>query len=145
MLGREIRVDHARRKEDGPVSPFSERREQPDRVKRENMSFKSSSNREHSIFLGNLAWGVTTELVEEMLNDVVGPNLFSQVRLAVDRDTGKLKGFGHVDFKDAESAERALVELNGLEVLGRQLRVDMAQSKDSFGGGARKGGYNNRE
>lgn len=33
---------------------------------------------EHSIFLGNLAWDVTRELVMDMVNDVLGPGLFNQ-------------------------------------------------------------------
>mmetsp|Transcript_19008 Transcript_19008/g.31815 ORF Transcript_19008/g.31815 Transcript_19008/m.31815 type:complete len:361 (+) Transcript_19008:47-1129(+) len=122
LMGRDLRVDHARRKEDAPVG---------------NRPFQSQSrgNRDHSLFLGNLAWEVNQELIEEMLDDVLGPGLFHQVRVAVDRETGRSRGFAHVDFKDAESAERALVELNGLEVLGRQLRVDMAQRKAGGGGG----------
>jgi hypothetical protein len=31
-----------------------------------------------SIFLGNLSWDVTPELVEDMLNDVLGHGLFTQ-------------------------------------------------------------------
>ena len=103
---------------------------------------------EHSIFLGNLAWDVTRELVMDMVNDVLGPGLFNQgnlllsphlpipfapryitsrrrpehrtpppftfqlnlisstrpstcyaVRLAIDRETGRPRGFGHIDFK----------------------------------------------
>ena len=57
---------------------------------------------------GTIAWDVTTELVEDMINDVLGPGLFTQVRLAVERETGKMRGFGHIDFKDAASAERCL-------------------------------------
>ena len=87
------------------------------------------------MFLGNLAWDVTTELVEDMINDVLGPGLFSQVRLAVERETGKMRGFGHVDFNDAASAERAVNELNGMQVMGRQIRADHAQKKDSVGRG----------
>jgi hypothetical protein len=32
----------------------------------------------HSVFIGNLSWDVTPELVEDMLTDVIGPGLFSQ-------------------------------------------------------------------
>ena len=49
---------------------------------------------------------------------------FEAVRLATDNQTGRIRGFGHVDFKDSDTAARAVVELNGMEVLGRQLRVD---------------------
>ena len=41
-------------------------------------------------------------------------------------------------YPDAATAERAVKELDGLEVMGRQLRADHAQKKD--GGGGRGGG-----
>ena len=43
-------------------------------------------------------------------------------------------------FPDAATAERAVKELDGLEVMGRQLRADHAQKKDGGGGGGRGGG-----
>lgn len=43
-------------------------------------------------------------------------------------------------FLDAATAERAVKELDGLEVMGRQLRADHAQKKDGGGGGGRGGG-----
>lgn len=84
---------------------------------------------EYSIYLGNLSWEVDSKIIDEMLTDVVGPGLFSNVRLAVDKETGKSRGFCHVDFKDAESMERALVELEGIIIYGRPLKIDRAQSK----------------
>ena len=32
----------------------------------------------HSVFIGNLSWDVTPELIEDMLADVIGPGLFTQ-------------------------------------------------------------------
>lgn len=122
LLGRPLRVDHAQRRDDKSTPrTFADRR----------------NTEQHSVFIGNLAWDMTKDLVEDMLTDVLGPNLFTKVRLATDRDTGKLKGFGHVDFKDAATAERAIQELNGMEVLGRQLRVDHASRDTGAPGGDR--------
>lgn len=115
LLGREIRVDHAMRKEDMPARPASAGR-----------SNFGGGSKENSVFIGNLSWDMTQEIMEEMIGDILGQGLTSNIRLATDRETGRPKGFAHVDFKDAETAERAVSELNGLEVLGRQLRVDKA-------------------
>lgn len=103
LMGRPIRVDRAQRKEDRPVK--------------------------HSIYLGNLAWDVTEDLVKEMIDDVLGVGLYDTVRLATDRETGRHRGFGYVDFKTEDSANKAVAELGGLEVLGRQLRADLARPR----------------
>jgi nucleolin len=124
---RSIRVDKAQRKEDRPVK--------------------------FSIYLGNLAWDVTEELVKEMIDDVLGEGLYQNVRLALDRETGRHRGFGYVDFKTEDAASSAIAELSGLEVLGRQLRADMARPqserrprRDGGGGGSyNRGGYGNSD
>jgi nucleolin len=50
----------------------------------------------------------------------------SSVRLPKWHDSGKLKGYGHVEFKKAESATKAL-ELNGEYLLDRYLSIDRPQ------------------
>jgi len=131
LAGRDIRVDAAQRKEDRGASPAMGARDRSSAAPRQ----ARPGMAQHSIFLGNLAWDVSNELVEDMINDILGPGLYTQVRLAVDRETGKMRGFGHVDFKDAASAERAVIELNGMQVMGRQIRADHAQKKPEGGGG----------
>ena len=107
LAGRALRVDIAQRREDRPKRQQSK----------------------HSVFVGNLSWDIDTTFVEDMLDDILGPGSFVSVRLATDNQTGRIRGFGHVDFKDSETAARAVIELNGMEVLGRQLRVDHAEKK----------------
>lgn len=50
-------------------------------------------------------------------------------------ETGRQRGFGHIDFNNPETAARAVKELDGLEVMGRQLRADHAEQKKKSGGG----------
>lgn len=47
-----------------------------------------------------------------------------------DKDTGKAKGYGFVEFADAATAESAVRNLNGREIGGRSLRVDYAEHPD---------------
>jgi polyadenylate-binding protein len=120
LMGRTVKVDHAQRKD--PNAPF---------VPKSPSSNPGFASREHSVFLGNLAWDVTQEMCVEMLTDVLGPEGgFTTVRLAIDRETGRPRGFGHIDFTSRDCAEKAITELNGMEVLGRQLRADFAQRKE---------------
>ena len=130
------------------VAP-AERKE--DRLKRDPKqqgagSFKPRQNYP-SVYLGNLAWDLNLENIEDMLNDVLGPDQFITVRMAIDRETGKQRGYAHIDFKDEDIANRAVTELNGLEVLGRQLRADIAQrntgGRDGNSRGPRKDRYEN--
>ena len=113
--GRDIRVDRPTKREDG-MSGSGRRPQQ--------------RNNQNTVFLGNLSWDVTEELLEDMLNDLLGPDQFEKVRMSVDRDTGRMKGYAHVDFVDESGVERAITELNGIELLGRALRVDHAKRAD---------------
>ena len=90
------------------------------------------------IFVGNLSFQTT----DSDLND-----LFAQfgevesVSIITDRDTGRSKGFGFVAMND-ESAEKAISQLNGTELNGRQLTVNEARPmvKRDFGGGRQNSG-----
>jgi RNA recognition motif-containing protein len=104
VLGRMLRVSRAIRKAERqtPVGPL------------------------HSVFVGNLSWDVTREIIEDMLSDILGAGACLNIRLAFDQATGRARGFGHLDFADLDTAERAVRELNNMELMGRQLRVDLA-------------------
>lgn len=86
-----------------------------------------------TVFIGNLSWDVTKEVMEDMLSDIVGPKSFNFVRVAMDKNTGRPRGFAHVEFADPETADRAVKELTGLEVMGRTLRADISTG-DRFKG-----------
>ena len=95
----------------------------------------------HSIFVANLPWDATPELLEDMVNDLVGEGSFVRLRLAVDRETGRPRGFGHIDLTSAEAAERAVREIDGVDLMGRELRADFATER----GDRRKGSGSSRE
>ena len=89
------------------------------------------------LYVGNLAWGVTDEDLQNMFAE------FGSVASAVvisDRETGRSRGFGFVELEDG--ADEAIEALNGQDVQGRPLRVNEAQSKDRGGRGGGGGGGN---
>ena len=51
--------------------------------------------------------------------------------MAIDRETDRPKGFAHIEFTTRQAAERAVKELNGMEVLGREMRADHAMERDA--------------
>ena len=79
-----------------------------------------------SIYVGNMAYSASEQDVRELFSqygDVLS------VKLIVDRDTGKAKGFGFVEMEDSE-AEKAIDALNNSEFLGRNLRVNEAKPRE---------------
>jgi len=88
-----------------------------------------------TLFVGNLSWSVTEDTVWSFFNEHGVKN----VRLPTDRETGKPKGFGYVEFEDIEGAKKAFEASNGAEIEGRAIRLDYSQPRDSSGGGGRGG------
>lgn len=65
-------------------------------------------------------------------------------RIIKDRATGRSKGYGFVEMADDEAAQRAINELNGSEVMGRTIVVNVAQERAPREGGNHRGGYGDR-
>jgi nucleolin len=63
------------------------------------------------------------------------------VRFATYHDTGKLRGFGHVEFTTLEASKKA-IEKTGTVVCGRPIRVDYDTPRaEGGGGGGGRGGF----
>ena len=88
------------------------------------------------LFVGSLSWGVNDDALRDAFS------VHGQIEEAVvisDRDTGRSRGFGFVTFEEDEAADKAVAALNGTELDGRTIRVDVAQAKERNRGGG--GGY----
>jgi len=91
------------------------------------------------LYVGNLPYSVT----EDTLNDWFGAfGSVQSTRIITDRDTGRSKGFGFVEFATDEEAEKAIADMNGKEMDGRALTVNEARPQEprSGGGGGFGGG-----
>ena len=89
------------------------------------------------LFVGGLAWATTESSLADHFSafgDVV------EAKVITDRDTGRSRGFGFVSYGDAESATKAMEGLNGSELDGRTIRVDIATERKGGGGGGNRGG-----
>jgi nucleolin len=84
-----------------------------------------------TLFVGNLSFGVTEDTVWTFFNEWG----VKSVRLPTDRETGRPKGFGYVEFEDIEGAKKAFEGAAGAEIEGRAIRLDYSQPRDSSGGG----------
>eukprot|EP00262_Sarcandra_glabra_P000202 TRINITY_DN10289_c0_g1_i1.p1 TRINITY_DN10289_c0_g1~~TRINITY_DN10289_c0_g1_i1.p1 ORF type:complete len:154 (+),score=36.03 TRINITY_DN10289_c0_g1_i1:124-585(+) len=96
------------------------------------------------LFVGGLSYGTDDQSLRDAFanfGDV------TEARVIIDRETGRSRGFGFVDFTSGESASAALSGMDGQELQGRNLRVTYATEKPSTGfrsgggGGGYGGGY----
>lgn len=82
-----------------------------------------NSDKSATLWVGNLGWGVDDNaLYEEFQNSegLVG------ARIVTDKETGRSRGFGYIDFETPEAAEKAYNEKNGAFLQGRDMRLDFA-------------------
>jgi RNA recognition motif-containing protein len=85
---------------------------------RENMSTK--------LFVGNLSFKLTEA---DMENLFVQHGKVISVAIPTDRDSGRKRGFAFVEMETKDEAEAAIQHLNGKDVDGRQLAVNLATPK----------------
>lgn len=80
----------------------------------------------NKLFIGNLSYSVTSDQLREVFAAV---GEVTDAVVITDRATGRSKGFGFVEFANAEDAKKAMEELNGKEMDGREMRVNEARPK----------------
>ena len=78
------------------------------------------------IYVGNLPYRVTKD---EFIAFFSSCGTVEDAHLVSDRQTGRAKGFGFVTFDSADAAQAAL-KLNGHELQGRPVRIDLAREPD---------------
>ena len=95
-----------------------------------------------SIYVGNLAYEVTQDDLNTVFADY---GEVKRVHLPVDRETGRMRGFGFVEMETEEEEEKAIDALDGASWMGRDMKVNKAKPRESNGGGGnRKFSRNNR-
>jgi RNA recognition motif-containing protein len=90
------------------------------------------------LYVGNLSYNVT----EPELRDVFaeGGRNVVEVKIVMDRDTGRPRGFAFVEMGSDEEASAAISSLTGREVQGRAINVSEARARAPRGGGGGYGG-----
>ena len=91
----------------------------------------------NKLFVGNLSFDIT----ENDLNDAFAAfGTVTEANLMMDRTTNRPRGFGFVTMSTPEEAQKAIDGLNGKELGGRALTVNIARPREerSGGGGGRR-------
>jgi len=73
-----------------------------------------------NVFVANIPWAATRE---DLQSHFVQFGAVDSVRIISDRESGRSKGYGFVNFVDAAAAEKAISSLDGTEFMGRTLSV----------------------
>lgn len=107
------------------------------------MENESISVAQKKLYVGSLPYSWSTEQLEELFTPY---GRVTSAAIVSDQATRKSKGFGFVELESEDSAKKAMEELNGKEIEGRQLAVREARphverSERSFDG---KGGGRGR-
>lgn len=79
-----------------------------------------------NMYIGNLNYDINEEELQKLFEEY---GEVTTVKIIKDKETGRAKGFGFVEMPEKEQANRALSELNGREVLGRNIKVSLAHKK----------------
>jgi len=85
------------------------------------------------LYVGNLPYNISDDQLNDLFAKFGTPD---SAKVITDRETGRSKGFGFVEFSNSEQAQQAL-SLNGTEFGGRSLTVNEARPKNEQGGGRR--------
>jgi len=94
---------------------------------------------QNKLYVGGLSWDTNDAGLESAFATF---GTIQEAKVITDRETGRSRGFGFVTFDTEEDANEAL-SLNGTQLDGREIKVNIAQDKprrDSRNGGGGSGG-----
>lgn len=92
----------------------------------------------NKLFIGNLSFNLTEADLSEAFNAVEGVEV-TEAKVITDRETGRPRGFGFVTVATPEMAQIAIEQMNGKELDGRAIAVNIAKPQSNDRGGDRGG------
>ncbi len=92
-----------------------------------------------NLFIGSLAYATTDDTLKAFF-EAIGE--VTSARVVTDRETGRSRGFGFVEFADEANNQKAVESLDGKELDGRPITVSIARPKEDRprSDGPRQGG-----
>ncbi len=80
----------------------------------------------NNLYVGNLTFNTSTADLESLF---ATHGEVSKAQVITDRDSGRSRGFGFVEMATAEAAQAAIDALDGYDIDGRQLTVNVAKQR----------------
>jgi len=94
-----------------------------------------------NLFIGSLAYATTDDTLKAFF-ETIGE--VASARVVMDRESGRSKGFGFVEFVDEANNQKAVDELNGKDLDGRPINVSLARPKEDRPRGGDGGSFRQR-
>ena len=85
------------------------------------------------LYVGNLSFDTSAQDLETMFGEI---GTVESTNLIEDRDTGRSRGFAFVEMSSQAEGESAISQLNGKEIDGRELKVNLAKPRENRSAGA---------
>jgi cold-inducible RNA-binding protein len=90
------------------------------------------------LYVGNLAFHTTEDVLNRTFSQC---GTVSETKLVLDRESGRSRGFAFVAMSTDEEAQKAIQELDGADLDGRALRVNIAEERRPRSDGGGGGGF----
>ncbi len=100
-----------------------------------------------NLFIGSLAYATTDDSLKAFFEQI---GEVASAKVITDRESGRSKGFGFVEFVNEDDNQKAVDQLDGKELDGRAINVGLARPKEDrprrdFGNNDRSGGNSFRK
>ena len=90
-----------------------------------------------NIYVGNISFETSEDNLKTIFEEY---GEVTSVKIVMDRETGRSRGFGFVEMTDDDKGRTAIAEINGKDFNGRSLRVNEARERTDNRGGGGGGG-----
>ena len=90
---------------------------------------------ENKLYVGNISFQLDEQQLEEAF---AAYGSVKSVKIITDRDTGRSKGFGFVEMETGDQAQECVSNLDGKDLSGRNIRVNIARERTDRNDGQRK-------
>ena len=98
-------------------------------------------SQQNKLYVGNLSFNSTEDDVTDAFS---AHGTVTSVNLIMDRETGRPRGFAFVEMSTDAEAKSAVQALDGQDLDGRNLKVNIAKPREDRGGGGGGGGGGGR-
>ena len=78
------------------------------------------------LYVGNIPFSADQQTLQDTFSQC---GTVDSVNVITDRDTGQSKGFGFIEMSNDSEAQKAIQELNGTSLEGREIKVNEAKPK----------------